>query len=114
MASKDLDVEMMETKVDQTQQPTKTKIKRSNTSKHASVAAQEKSNADLRQAYEHRKAMIPILQRWNNITFYVSMLGIVLTLTEIELSRHYYKNVYGASLIPLVIKIAMTVSTIFW
>ena len=106
MASKDLDIEMMETKAEK---KSSNKIKRTK-SKHASKAAQDKSNADLRAAYEHQKAMIPVLMRWNNITFYLSMFGIVLTLAEIELSRHYYKN--ANSIVPLIIKIVMTTDSI--
>lgn len=107
MASKDLDIEMMETKAEK--KPSN-KIKRTK-SKHASKAAQDKSNTDLRAAYEHQKAMIPVLMRWNNITFYLSMFGIILTLAEIELSRHYYKN--ANSIVPLIIKTVMTTDSIF-
>ena len=104
MSSKDLDVEMAETKE---QKRPKQKIRRS-----ATTAAQESSKRDLREAYERRKALIPILCRWNNITFYLSMLGIIITLTEMELSRHLYNNDFTQSLIPLILKIVMTISTI--
>ena len=115
MTSKDLDIEMMERKAETTYN-TKSVAKsngiRRTKSKHASKAAQDKSKVEIRAAYERRKALIPLLIRWNNLTFYLEMFGLIVTLTEMELSRHYYKNVYG-SLIPLILKICVSVSTIF-
>jgi len=120
MSSKELDVEMIQTKRGYSTDQEETKaqsspIKRSNTvrkSKSATEEGQRESQADLKEAYERKKRMIPILVRWNNISFYLSMLGIVITLAEMEISRHIYNNDPLASFLPLVLKIVMTVSTI--
>ena len=108
MSSKDLDVEMAETK-EQPEAASKITIKRAKTKKEIK---HEQSTQDLRAAYEAKKRLIPILCRWNNITFYLSMFGILITVAEMELSRHLYNNDSTSSFIPLLLKITMTVSTI--
>ena len=119
MSSKELDVEMIPTKrgysTDQGETKAQRPVKRSNSvrkSKSATEEGQRESKADLKEAYERKKRMIPILVRWNNISFYLSTLGIVITLAEMEISRHVYNNDPLASFLPLVLKIVMTLSTI--
>ena len=67
----------------------------------------------MREEYERRKALIPLLVRWNNLTFYTSMLGIVLTVVEMELSRHLYKYDPDQWAVPFGIKATVTFSTVF-
>ena len=88
----------------------KKKIRRTK-SRAATVEGQREHQSSLRESYEKKKALIPKLVRWNNLCFYTSMLGIVLTITDMELSRHFYKFNPDKVLVPLVLQCTTTVST---
>ena len=90
---------------------TASKIRRTK-SRHATAEGQRENASSLRKAYEKKKALIPQLVRWNNLCFYMSMLGIVLTITDMELSRHFYQFNPKELLVPLVLQCIVTTSTI--
>ena len=94
----------------QRNRPSGSGIKRSK-SRHATVEGQRENASNLRESYEKKKALIPQLVRWNNLCFYTSMLGIVLTITDMELSRHFYRFQPDKMLVPLVLQSTMTAST---
>lgn len=62
------------------------------------------------EEYEHGKKLIPKLRFWNTLAFILSMLGIIIMVVEMEVSRIMYKN--EPNMINIILKAINSVTTL--
>jgi hypothetical protein len=62
------------------------------------------------EEYEHGKKLIPRLRFWNTLAFILSMLGIIIMVVEMEVSRIMYKN--EPNMINIILKAINSVTTL--
>ena len=69
----------------------------------------DETQSAIKAQWEKKKRLIPMLTRWNNVAFFVSMSGLLMMIAEIEISRHVYGN--KSNLPKIIIKSVQSAST---
>ena len=62
------------------------------------------------EEYEKGKKLIPTMQFWNTLSFFLAMLGIVMMVVEMEVSRLVYNN--EPNIVNVILKCANSVTTV--
>ncbi len=88
-------------------------VKKQDTSRKGTEVKKIKSNTPGKspaEEYEHGKKLIPKLRFWNTISFCLSILGIIIMVAEMEISRIMYENKPNS--INLILKTVNSVTTL--
>ena len=110
MSSRDIQLSPVEDDSSETNKRNKKKFAKKRRATRAEIQTkQSEQRSQMREDWERKKRLIPIMCRWNNLAFFTSMLGLLLMVAEMEISRHVYNN--NANWANIVIKSIQSVST---
>ena len=74
------------------------------------VRLESGSGMSAAEEYEKGKKLIPTMQFWNTLSFFLAMLGIVMMVVEMEVSRLVYNN--EPNIVNVILKCANSVTTV--